>query len=480
MAASRSWAMTGRLESFLGLAVEPVLILTADRRIAAVNGAWETLTGFTAGEVVGLECRPHGPTHPGDLAGLGGSFYPPPEVMAGRSLSADTLLICADGTRLRRRVDFWPFHDPQGAINGILARIRLVDPPSSAADPERLSLREALLDLRARMYARYAHDALIGSGPAHTRVLNGVAAAIGSKIPVTITGEAGTGKRFVARLIHQRGPGRLMPLLGFDCQAIPAEILERELFGPTDPTLSLGEWGRLIAPEGSTLVIGDVLRTPLDLQRRLAIGLQQATSSARLIATTAGNLNDALQTDQISSELYHAITALVIALRPLRDRIDEVPLLAQAFLERANLRGQVSRAILSAEAVAVLQSYHWPGNLRELAKVIETAHAQASGDQIESADLPASIRGEMGGAHLRPTAAARPVPLKDQLHAFEKARIEEALAAARQNKTRAARRLGVNRPLLYRRMRELGIINNELDAGPTDPPREDDSDAQPE
>ena len=450
-------------------------MLTADRRIAAVNQAWETLTGFTAAEVFGLECRPHGPTHPGDPAGLGGSFYPPPEVMAGQSLSAGTWLIRADGERLRRQVDFWPFHDCNGAINGILARVRRLDQPAMAQDSDRISLREALLDLRARTYARYTHDALIGTGAEHTRVLNGVAAAVGSKIPVTITGEPGTGKRFVARLIHQRGSARLMPLLGYDCQAIPAEILERELFGNLDPNRSVGEWGRLVAPEGSTLVLGDILQMPLDLQRRLAIGLDQGSSSARLIATTSGNLDNARRRHQIVAELYHAITAVVIPLRPLRERIEEIPLLAQAFLERANLRGQVSRAVLSDQAIAVLQSYDWPGNLRELSKVIELAHANGSSERIERADLPASIRGELGGAHLRPTAPARPVPLKEQLNAFEKEKIEEALALTRHNKTKAALRLGVNRPFLYRRIKELGIIDLEPDAGRVNSQPEDDA-----
>ena len=467
MPPTRTSTTPGRLESFLGLAVEPVLMLTADRRIAAVNQAWETLTGFTAAEVIGLECRPHGPTHPGDLAGLGGSFYPPPEVVAGRVLSAGTWLIRADGQRLRRQVHFWPFHDSNGAIIGILALVRPTDQSAKADDSDRISLREALLDLRARTYARYSHDVLIGAGAEYTRVLNGVAAAVGSKIPLSIIGEPGTGKRFVARLIHQRGQARLMPLLGYDCQAIPAEILERELFGNFSPNLSIGEWGRLVAPEGSTLVIGDILQMPLDLQRRLAIGLDQGPSSARLVATTSGSLDNALSREQIVAELYHAITALVIPLRSLRERIDELPFLAQAFLERVNLRGQVSRASFSDQAIAVLQSYDWPGNLRELAKVIEIAHAQASGERIESEDLPASIRGELGGAHLSPLVAARPASLKHQLNGFEKEKIEEALALTRHNKTKAAQRLGVNRPFLYRRIKELGIIDLEPEAGQT-------------
>ena len=448
-------------------------MLTPDRRISTVNPAWETFTGFKALDVVGMECRPHGPTYQGDLAGLVASFYPPSEVMSGKLARVRTWIFGGNGERRHTQVNFLPLHDTTGAILAILAIACPYDQAGTELEPEQPSLREELLDLRARMYARYSNDALIGTGTEHSRILNGIAAAVGSKIPVTITGESGTGKRFVARLIHQRSSSRLMPLLGYDCQAIPPEILERELFGLTQPANSLSEWGRLVAPAGSTLVIGDILLMPRDLQQRLAVGLAQETPSARFIATTKGNLENAWQKNQIVAEFYHSLTALIINLRPLRDRIEEIPLLAQAFLERANLRGQVSRGTLSDDAIEMLQSYDWPGNLRELAKVIESSHSHSSTDCIQAGDLPSSIRGEVGGAHLPPSTPSLQVSLKEQLNAFEKERIEEALKAARHNKSKAAIRLGVNRPFLYRRIKELGIIDIEPSAGQADSSSED-------
>ena len=453
-----------RPDSIFALAREPILLLAADRRITLVNRAWEELTGHREAEVVGVECRPHGPTRPGDLAGLGGSFCPPPEALAGRPTGGKTTILCRGGERVQRRVEYWPFHDPAGNLLGLLGIVRPPEVLPLASDSVSQSLRFGLLELRDRLFARHSADTLIGQGAEHQRVLDGVDAAVATSIPVTIVGGAGTGKRFVARLIHQRSPRRQMPLLGYDCQAIAPEILERELFGGLGPAAGGEDWGRLIAPEGATVVLGDVLQLPRDLQSRLAAGLTRTPRSVRLIATTTGNLDAAWQAERLRSDLYHALTTLVIRLRPLRDRLEELPLLAQSLLERANLRGETTRFGFQPEAIAALIAYDWPGNLRELAEVIDQAHRQASGDLIGVADLPGQIQGQRGGAYLvatQPTASS--LPLKDRLLAFERQEIEKALAQAGRNKALAARRLGVNRPFLYRRLKELGI-DAEVDA----------------
>ena len=459
-----------RPDSIFASAREPIFLLGPDRRILVVNRAWEECTGHPEAEVIGLECRPHGPTRPGDLAGLGGSFCPPPEAMAGRPAGGPTMIIRRGGERIDRHIEFWPLHAPAGPLSGLLGLILTPGTPPRLADAESQSLRHALLSLRGRMFARHAHDTLIGLGPEHRRVLDGVEAAAASNVPVTIVGESGTGKRYVARIIHGRGPRRQMPLLGYDCRAIPPELLERELFGGTgsDPG---GGLERLVAPDGSTVVVGDLLSLPRDLQARLASVVSAPGRPARLIATTAGDLDEALRREQIRPDLYHAVTPLVIRLRPLRDRPDDLPLLAQSLLERANLRGEATRSGFEPAAVDVLAAYDWPGNLRELAEVIESAHQSARGDRIAEDDLPAQIRGRRGGAYLPgPHPATHPTAtLKDRLDAFERRAIEQALGLSQQNKTRAARRLGVNRPFLYRRMKELGIADGDPAPGKPDP-----------
>src|SRR5262249_25232481 len=168
----------------------------------------------------------------------------------------------------------------------------------------------------------------------------------------------GTGKRLVARAIHQTSAGRNQPLIPFDSEALPAEILERELFAAlkdSDPqTLDTSHAiperrPRLALGEGSTLLIREIFMLPRDLPASLAISLDP---SIRLIGTSVLDPELALSTERIRPDLYYALTTLVIRLRPLRDRLHELPLLAQHLLERVNQRGGEQRTGFSPEALS--------------------------------------------------------------------------------------------------------------------------------
>ena len=231
--------------------------------------------------------------------------------------------------------------------------------------------------LRRQLQERHGFDTLIGLGPAHRRLLEQVHLAAASATPVLIVGEPGTGKRLVARTIHQNGAGRDQPLVPFDCEALPIEVLERELFGADrDPELHMDltaagsgkPRSRLSLRDGSTLLIREILMLPRDLQERLAASLDK---SVRLVATTTLDPAYALDSEQLRPELYFALTTLLIRLEPLRERRSELPTLAQHFLERANERGGKQKAGFSPQAIAALMTYDWPGNLRELARVID-------------------------------------------------------------------------------------------------------------
>ena len=429
-----------RLDALVQQALEPVFWLGPERRILLVNRAWEELTGHPLEDVAGLECNPHGPTRAGDLAGLGGSFCPPPEALAGRPASSRTLIIHANGDRRWRRVEFWPFHDARGALSGVLGLVRAAEEPAQAPESEAQRLRVELLELRDRLTARHGWDAIIGLGPEHQRLLDQIAAASSTSVPVLIVGESGSGKLLTARSIHQRGPRRQAPMLAYDCRALPPELLERELFGAEADGLSPS----LAAPDGSTVLLGDILDLPRDIQARLASKLD---GRVRLIATTSGDPEIAHRSERLRPDLYYAITTLVLRLRPLRERLDELPLLAQHLLERAKMRGDRQREGFSAPALAALEAYDWPGNLRELARVVEEAHGRGDSAIIELDDIPAGIRGHRGGAY-NPPAPAEPATLKEMLNQYERRLIEGAMERAGKNKSRAAKLLGINRPQL--------------------------------
>ena len=300
--------------------------------------------------------------------------------------------------------------------------VREADLQPVAPDSEAHHLRSELLEVRERLHQRHGFDALIGQGPAHQRLLDQVRAAAETSVPVLIVGEPGTGKRLVARTIHQQGARSQAPLLPFDCAALPPEVLERELFGRGEP----GGKPRLNLPEGSTLLIGDVLDLPRDSQSRLA---STADRRVRILATTAGDPEAALKEERLRDDLYYALTTLVIRLRPLRQRLDDLSLLAQHLLERANQRGGRQRGGFSQDALAVLVGYDWPGNLRELARVIDDAHRRGDRDWIDADDLPAEIRGSLGAAYLPPPSPPPVTPLDDLLTLVEHRLIEQAPSA---------------------------------------------------
>ena len=456
---------------------EPIFWLDPALKLVWVNRAWEELTGYSSEAVVGLTCQAHGPSRAGDLADLAASFRPPPESLAGQPAGGLTLIVHADGQRLWRRVEFWPFRDEHDALIGLLGTVRPADDSPSVPDSADGQLHSELMTIRRRLQQRYGLDSLIGFGPAHRRLLEQVRLAAGSTVPVLIVGEPGTGRRQVARTIHQLGSGWQRPLVAFDCAALPAEILERELFGAVDPDATGidpasapggARKPRLSLGDGSTLLIDQILSLPRDLQVRLTAALD---ARVRLLATTTVEPERALEAEQLRPELYFALTTLVLRLQPLHQRRDELPALAQHLLERINQRGGEQRSGFSAQALSALTSYHWPGNLTELARVVEYAHAHVpgAGHLIDLDDLPTTIRGNLGAAYPPPFPPNPIKPLDELLTEVERRLIETALRQARSNKSRAAEILGISRPRLYRRIKDLNLPDDET-PDETEPP----------
>ena len=303
---------------------EPTFWLDSELRLTWVNPAWEALTGHAAKSVLGIVCHAHAPGRPDDPADLAASFHPPAESLAGRPAGTTTCIIHAGGERLWRRLEFWPFHDEHGGLIGLLGWARDEHDPHGVPDSGANRLHVELLEVRRQLQKDMGFDSLLGFGPAHRRLLEQVRLASGATTPVLLVGEHGTGKRHVARVIHQNGPGRNQPLVPFDSEALPVDVLERELFGiataadhspekdqppgpggPGKPRLALGQ--------GSTVLIREIFCLPRDVQARLVANLD---SSVRLIGTTTLDPETALSTERIRPDLYFALTALVDSFAP--------------------------------------------------------------------------------------------------------------------------------------------------------------------
>lgn len=440
-----------RLGQLLQRTDEPVYVLDGQRRFAYANRAWELVTGVEAEAVAGLTCLPPGGPETDPLAALAQSLGPPPEAVEGRDCSGPVLIARPDGERRWLRVEFTVYRDAAGVSVAWLGRLRELEGASRLQESPLLRVRAELEDLRRRVRERAGTDLLIGRGPAHQRLLDQIRAAAGVGVPVLIAGEAGTGKRTVARAIHRLSPRSGGALLPFDCVAIPAELLERELLGAPASDGVTTQTSRI--PDDATILLIDAFRVPRDLQDRIAAILD---GPRRFLATTALEPQEARRQEVIRADYYYGLTAFVVRLEPLRERLAELPLLAQETLERLNRRNETRRAGFEAEALEVLARYDWPGNLRELGRVVEWAHQRAPGELIRAADLPGTIRGERGGAYL-PPALQEKQSLDELLTMVERHLIEGAMNRARQNKSRAADLLGISRPRLYRRIKELGM-----------------------
>jgi PAS domain S-box-containing protein len=452
---------------------DPIFWLDHTLKLVWVNRAWENLTGYSAQSVAGVACQTHGSTC---LANLAAGFYPHPESLKGHPVARLSLIFPFRGEPVWHPVEFWPFRDENDSLIGLLGRVRTAACRRSVTASEASQLDLDLLEIRRDLRERHGFDSLVGFGPAHRRLLDQVRLATTSTTPVLIVGEPGTGKRQVARTIHQNGPGRYLPLVPFDCEALPAEIFERELFGldardpPEAGNLPAADGlarRRLSLRDGSTLLIREIVKLPRDLQERLTTCLDMPV---RLLATTTIDPESAYEGEQLRPELYFVLTTLVIQLQPLRDRRAELPALAQHLLKRVNEREEKQKTGFSPQALSALMEYDWPGNLRELARVVDHAHAHSDRDNpfVATEDLPASIRGNAGEGYPTQDQTSAIKPLDELLTEIERRLIETALRQARSNKSRAAEMLGISRPRLYRRIKELSLPDNEP-TGDVDP-----------
>ena len=312
-----------------------------------------------------------------------------------------------------------------------------------------------------------ATDALVGRSAAIERVRAMVAKVARSQAPVHISGESGTGKELVARMIHEAGPRREGPFVPINCGAIPTELMESEFFGHRKGSFTgavSDKVGLVQTAEGGTLFLDEVADLPLHMQVKLLRVIQEKTIrpigqasevpiDVRILSATHKQLSDLVAEGSFREDLFYRINVIGLHVPPLRERGDDVLLLAHHTLTRLAAAQGVPTPRLSRAAQAALLSYHFPGNVRELENILERALTLCSGDQIDVDDL--QLRTEAGGEH--GPSVERGSPLGTQLEEIERDAIVKALEQTRYNKTAAAKRLGISFRALRYRIKKLGI-----------------------
>ncbi len=333
---------------------------------------------------------------------------------------------------------------------------------SNVREREALVRANAQHEGQARLAAR-----LVGDSPGLKTLRDTVERVARTDLPVLILGESGTGKEVVARAIHLTSPRHREPFLPVNCAAIAETLLESELFGHEKGAFTdahAARPGKFELAGGGTLFldeIGDMspggqakLLRVLEEKTVVRVGGSQAIPvDARIVAATNRALAEAVRAGKFRQDLYYRLSVVTLDLPALRDRREDIPVLADFFLEQFCRDAGRPRLALSADAAARLRDHAWPGNVRELRNLMERVAFLAPGPGVEVSDLVFILPPQPGEA----ADPFRDLTLADATHAFEAQHITRAIDRARRNMTEAARLLGLHRTNLYRKMKLLGL-----------------------
>jgi len=335
----------------------------------------------------------------------------------------------------------------------------------------RRALEREVERLRARVEESERLGALLGRSQAMHEVFGTIRRVAASSASVLIRGESGTGKELVAHAIHDLSPRAAGPFVALNCAAIPASLIESELFGHERGAFTDARErriGRFEAASGGTLFLDEIGELDAGVQAKFLRALEErrierlgggpaVDIDVRVIAATNRDLERDVASGRFRADLFYRIHVVPIELPPLRERREDVRLLADHFLTQARTSAGRGPTRIAADALAALERFPWPGNVRELRNAIERAVALCEADAIELSDLPASVVRTERIEALRAALREGRLGLEEALADFERALLLEALEETGWNQTRAAERLGTTRRALKLRMDRLDL-----------------------
>lgn len=327
---------------------------------------------------------------------------------------------------------------------------------------------------------------LLGKTNAMNLLRKQIAKLARSQAPIYISGESGSGKELVARMIHDQGPHKDAPFIPVNCGAIPSELMESEFFGHTKGSFTgadADKQGLFQAANGGTLFLDEVADLPLPMQVKLLRGIQEKAIrpigsqqeipvDVRILSATHKDLAHEVEADNFRQDLYYRINVIELKVPSLRERIDDIPELAHHLLARISADYDMPTPEISENALTSLKNYDFPGNVRELENILERAFALCDEGEIKAEDLQLSADGE---ARIKTRSVVPPSSDKDveqdpteetssdvdsletYLEDIEKSVIVEALEATRWNKTAAAKKLGISFRALRYRLKKLEL-----------------------
>ncbi|MCU7866549.1 MAG: sigma-54 dependent transcriptional regulator [Candidatus Thiodiazotropha sp. (ex Lucinoma borealis)] len=310
------------------------------------------------------------------------------------------------------------------------------------------------------------HSPMLGNSPPMNHVRQLIDKLARSQAPVYVSGESGTGKELASRLIHQQGPRADHPFVAVNCGAIPQELMESELFGHKKGSFTGAtddHQGLFKSADGGTLFLDEIADLPLHMQVKLlraiqekhirAVGSQQEIPiDTRIISATHKDLAQLVKSGDFRQDLFYRINVIELPLPPLRERVEDIPLLAQHFLTRMARESKSKKSKLSSGALKKLKGYNFPGNIRELENILERSVTLLEGSDLEADDLHLPINQKSNQSEELGTR-----PLGDKMEQVEREAILEALEETRWNRTAAAKKLGMTLRSLRYRLEKLDI-----------------------
>jgi DNA-binding NtrC family response regulator len=329
---------------------------------------------------------------------------------------------------------------------------------------EERRLRHEVTTLRKELRTRYHFESIIGKSRAMQEVFSLIEQVGGSRSTVMIYGKSGTGKELVAKAIHYNSQRASKSFVAVNCAAIPSELLESELFGHEKGSFTgaiATKVGKFELATGGSLFLDEVGSMRLDLQAKILRALQEREIErvggtriikieVRVIAATNRDLKKAVEEDTFREDLYYRLNVVPVTLPDLKDRQEDIPLLANHFMQKFAQESNPAIREISKEAMGILLSYPWPGNVRELENVIERAVTLGHGPAIQPSDLPSPLAGGAGPVE---KALVQEATLED----LERDYIKAVLRQTKGHQIRAAAILGIDRRTLYRKIRRYNI-----------------------
>lgn len=432
-------------ESILESISDGVFTVNLAERITSFNRAAEEITGVDRKEAVGSLCSE---VFRSSMCGPDCALRQ--TMQSGRPIiGKSAYIINADGKRIPISVSTAVLKNGAGEVVGGAETFR------------DLSEVEAL---RSELHGRFHMGEMASRSPLMQKVFQVLPAIAASPSTVLILGDTGTGKELTARTIHDLSPRRKGPFIAVNCGALPDTLLESELFGYKAGAFTGAvkeKAGRFALAKGGTILLDEIAEVSPAFQVRLLRVLQERTyeplgamrseiADVRVIAATNKDLLDLVRKGAFREDLYYRVNVVRVVLPPLRRRKEDIPLLVEHFVGRFNRLQAKTIQGVAAEALSLLMAYDWPGNVRELENVIERAFILCRQGLIDIRHLPEELTA-------RETVRDRELETRSAHDLIDSQAIHAALARNHNNRTAAARDLGIHKTTLFRRIKKLGI-----------------------